>query len=143
MDDHGAHQYHRDAVQGDLEEVSTISDDEPSDVDTIEEVRFGVRDSRDVEAHRPELRSEKSARSVKDSNLVCLLRCQEVRADLNRVGDMGRPRGSRKPQELGIQKEMGRDAYRVGIHIYIPCFVLDGRACVEQDRARPRHWIRY
>ncbi|EXJ89742.1 hypothetical protein A1O3_02809 [Capronia epimyces CBS 606.96] len=70
MDDHGVHHYQANARRDELDEEATISDDDASDVETIQEVRFGVRDSRDVEADLAEVKSEKSARSVKDPNLV-------------------------------------------------------------------------
>ena len=79
MDDHGAHQYHADSVPDDLSDAATIPDEDDADTSTtasVDEVRFGVRDtrdSRDVEANLPELIREKSAISVKDPNLVSRL----------------------------------------------------------------------
>lgn len=79
MDDHGAHQYHAHAVRDDLSDAATLPDEddaESSSTASVEEVRFGVRDtrdSRDVEANLPELTREKSARSIKDPNLVSCL----------------------------------------------------------------------
>ena len=76
MDDHGAHQYHVHAIRDDLDDESILSDDattRTSTAESVEEVRFGVRDSRDVEANRPELKSEKSTRSIKDPTLVGVL----------------------------------------------------------------------
>ena len=76
MDDHGAHQYHADAVSDDLSDAATIPDEDDADTSTtasVDEVRFGVRDtrdSRDVEATPPQLTREKSVRSIKDPNLV-------------------------------------------------------------------------
>ncbi|KAK5023609.1 hypothetical protein LTS07_009117 [Exophiala sideris] len=76
MDDHGAHQYHAHAVPDDLSDAATIPDEDDADTSTtasVDEVRFGVRDtrdSRDVEASAPELIREKSARSIKDPNLI-------------------------------------------------------------------------
>ncbi|KAI1620780.1 major facilitator superfamily domain-containing protein [Exophiala viscosa] len=76
MDDHGAHQYHADSVPDDLSDAATIPDEDDADTSTtasVDEVRFGVRDtrdSRDVEANPPELTREKSVRSIKDPNLV-------------------------------------------------------------------------
>ncbi|KAK7900359.1 hypothetical protein LTR67_004105 [Exophiala xenobiotica] len=76
MDDHGAHQYYAHAVRDDLSETSTVpdEDDTSSTSESMEEVRFGIRntrDSQDVEANRPELIREKSTRTIKDPNLVC------------------------------------------------------------------------
>ncbi|EXJ95583.1 hypothetical protein A1O1_00705 [Capronia coronata CBS 617.96] len=70
MDDHATHHYHADASRDVLDEVSATSDDDASSVETVGEVRFGIRDTRDVEAELPELKTERSARSVKDPNLV-------------------------------------------------------------------------
>jgi hypothetical protein len=75
MDDHGAHQYYAQAVRDDLSETSTVpdEDDTSSTSESMEEVRFGIRntrDSQDVEANRPELIREKSTRTIKDPNLV-------------------------------------------------------------------------
>lgn len=78
MDDHGAHQYHAHAVRDDYDDESTLDDEAMSPSSTIEEVRFGIRDSHDIEANRPELRSEKSARSIKDPNLVRSLPTQQL-----------------------------------------------------------------
>ncbi|ETI29371.1 hypothetical protein G647_01824 [Cladophialophora carrionii CBS 160.54] len=89
MDDHGSHHYHVSATRDDRVDNDIDADadmDAPesplSSDDTIsgstagesheEEVRFGVVNSRDLEAGsaRPGLRSEKSTRSLKDPNLV-------------------------------------------------------------------------
>lgn len=76
MDDHGAHHYHAHTFTNTLDDASTISDIEDSSSsanESIEEVRFGIRDtrdSRDAEANLAEVRSEKSARSIKDPTLV-------------------------------------------------------------------------
>ncbi|KAJ9611316.1 hypothetical protein H2200_004500 [Cladophialophora chaetospira] len=86
MDDHGAHHYHvsatRDAqsddeVDADMEKIeSPVSDDTLSATTAgeshEEEVRFGVVNSRDLEAgpSRLELKREKTSRSFKDPNLV-------------------------------------------------------------------------
>ncbi|OAG37112.1 hypothetical protein AYO21_08647 [Fonsecaea monophora] len=83
MDDHGAHHYHvaampdehrmdrRDGVEGPMIEEDAISDTSTAG-ESREEVRFGVVNSRDVEAglNLPELKTEKSARSLKDPHLV-------------------------------------------------------------------------
>ncbi|KAL6240839.1 hypothetical protein RBB50_012254 [Rhinocladiella similis] len=77
MDDHGAHHYHHGVIRDDLSVASTAPDEDEDDTtssgESVEEVRFGVRNTRDahdVEANRPELIKEKSARSIKDPNLV-------------------------------------------------------------------------
>ncbi|KIW88869.1 uncharacterized protein Z519_10353 [Cladophialophora bantiana CBS 173.52] len=83
MDDHGAHHYHvaatpdedcfglRDGDEGPIIEEDAISASSSAG-ESQEEVRFGVVNSRDVEAgvHLPELKSEKSTRSLKDPHLV-------------------------------------------------------------------------
>ncbi|KIW28487.1 uncharacterized protein PV07_08147 [Cladophialophora immunda] len=83
MDDHGAHHYHvaatpdedyfgqRDGDEGPIIEEDAISESSTAGEST-EEVRFGVVNSRDVEAgvNLPELKSEKSTRSLKDPHLV-------------------------------------------------------------------------
>lgn len=74
MDDHGAHQYHVHATPDRSDDESTLADDVISRVTTEaseEEVRFGIRDTHDVESNLAELKSEKSARSIKDPTLVC------------------------------------------------------------------------
>ncbi|KIX01061.1 uncharacterized protein Z518_10127 [Rhinocladiella mackenziei CBS 650.93] len=73
MDDHGAHHYHAHAIRDDLDDESIAADDDTTRTSTresVEEVRFGIRDSRDLEADFAELKKEKSARSTKDPNLV-------------------------------------------------------------------------
>ena len=86
MDDHGAHHYHvsatRDAHIDDDNDTDMEAPESPLSDDTLsgstaeesheEEVRFGVVNSRDLEAGptRPDLKTEKSARSIKDPNLV-------------------------------------------------------------------------
>lgn len=82
MDDHGAHHYHHGVTRDDLSVASTAPDEDEEEGDdddttssgeSVEEVRFGVRNTRDVqdvEANLPELIKEKSARSIKDPNLA-------------------------------------------------------------------------
>ena len=83
MDDHGAHQYYASATQTDEfidvgmdAPQSPISDETMSataaEASHEEEVRFGVVNTRDLEAGptRPDTIREKSIRSVKDPNLV-------------------------------------------------------------------------
>jgi len=73
MDDHGAHHYHADSILDDYDEMSTLEDDESNPDGVVEEVRFGIRDSRDVDPEVAALEREKSARSMKDPTLVCLV----------------------------------------------------------------------
>lgn len=86
MDDHGAHHYHVSATSEDHSENEVEDADiekmESPLSDTLsastaaesheEEVRFGVVNSRDLEAgpSRLQLKTEKSSRSIKDPNLV-------------------------------------------------------------------------
>lgn len=75
MDDHGSHRYHIDSEQDDTSDAVTVSDEESIASRSEEEVRFGIRDSRDLEANRGEMKREKSSRSVKDPLLVSLPKC--------------------------------------------------------------------
>ena len=87
MDDHGAHHYHVSATRDEHLDDDTDADAEalesPLSDDTMsgsttgesrEEVRFGVVNSRDLEAGSTqlELKTEKSIRSIRDPNLVSL-----------------------------------------------------------------------
>jgi len=92
MDDHGAHQYHAHAIRDDLDDDSTVSDDDTTRSntrDSVEEVRFGVRDTRDIEANLAELKREKSARSIKDPTLVGSLLFMRAVGSNNFAGNLG------------------------------------------------------
>lgn len=70
MDDHGSHRYHFDSDRGETSDDEVLSDEDSTSARTVEEVRFGIRDSRDLEANHQQMRREKSTRSIKDPTLV-------------------------------------------------------------------------
>ncbi len=113
MDDHGAHQYYANAVRDDLSEASTAPDDDDtsSSSESVEEVRFGIRntrDSQDVEANRPELIREKSTRTIKDPNLVGY-RAPDTRTEIDySIRSLGKVQRIQKIPKIGPIKRNGR-----------------------------------
>ncbi|KAK5061211.1 hypothetical protein LTR84_007753 [Exophiala bonariae] len=64
LDDHGSHRYH---FHSDDDEI--IDEDSPSD-SSSQTVDIDDKEDRDVEANRPQIRREKSTKSIKDATLV-------------------------------------------------------------------------
>lgn len=70
MDDHGSHRYHFESDQDEISDEEVLSDEESTSSQPVNEVRFGIRDSRDLEANHSQIKREKSTRSIKDPTLV-------------------------------------------------------------------------
>ena len=137
MDDHGAHHYPAHATPDSEEQldddVLTLTDpDEKGESEEEDEVLDGIEDERDVEKRPTRLERVKSARSVKDPNLVCIPRYFSVDGPwlLTILGHVGRSRRPRKPEELDHKETLGSNHHSVRVHVHIARFIIHGRTSV-------------